>query len=135
MKNLVSTFSLYFAWLLALIATLFSLYYSEILQIQPCTLCWYQRICLFPLAWILAMAAYRNEEKIAFYVYPQLLLGAVLAFYQLLLPYLGGSFLCGGNSSCQEKAFLWLFLPLPLWSLLTFGGIFFFLRRAQKKRL
>src|SRR3954449_3294771 len=41
---------LWIAWAIALTATLGSLYFSEIAHFEPCRLCWFQRICMYPLA-------------------------------------------------------------------------------------
>ena len=38
------------AWLIAAGSTLGSLFFSEVMELIPCVLCWYQRIFLFPLA-------------------------------------------------------------------------------------
>jgi disulfide bond formation protein DsbB len=44
------------AWLASLAGTLGSLFFSEVMQLQPCLLCWYQRIAMFPLVLVLASA-------------------------------------------------------------------------------
>ena len=45
---------LFGAWGIAAVATAGSLFFSEVMGLPPCILCWYQRICLFPLVVILA---------------------------------------------------------------------------------
>ncbi|MCY1049725.1 disulfide bond formation protein B, partial [Mammaliicoccus sciuri] len=42
-------YALFISWVIALVAMLGSLYFSEIRQFVPCTMCWYQRICMYPL--------------------------------------------------------------------------------------
>jgi len=66
-----------FAWVVALVATLGSLYYSEVRLFLPCELCWYQRIFMYPQAIILAIALWRQD----FGVWP----------YSLALSLIGGS--------------------------------------------
>ncbi len=66
-----------FAWVVALVATLGSLYYSEVRLFLPCELCWYQRIFMYPQAVILAVALWRQD----FGVWP----------YSLALSLIGGS--------------------------------------------
>lgn len=61
---------LYIAWLIAVVATLGSLYFSEIRLFVPCELCWYQRIVMYPLSILLGIAAYYNDLKIKRYVLP-----------------------------------------------------------------
>ena len=50
---------LYPAWVVAIVATLGSLYFSEIRHFVPCVLCWYQRILMYPLVPILAVATFQ----------------------------------------------------------------------------
>ena len=58
---------LYAAWVVSLIATLGSLYFSEIRQFNPCILCWFQRICMYPLAVILGVAALTGDLRVRRY--------------------------------------------------------------------
>ena len=98
MKN----YSLYFAWLISLVAVLGSLYYSEVLHFEPCRLCWYQRIAMFPLAIFLGVAFYQNDQKLARNCLPLIVIGACFAFYQSfiqLFPSFQIAALCG-ESSC-----------------------------------
>ena len=48
--------SLTAAFLIALAATLGALFIGEVLGQMPCTLCWYQRIAMFPLVPILGLS-------------------------------------------------------------------------------
>lgn len=66
-----------FAWVVALVATLGSLYYSEVRLFLPCELCWYQRIFMYPQAVILGLALWRQD----FGIWP----------YSLALSLIGGS--------------------------------------------
>lgn len=72
------TLYLAFAWVVALVATLGSLYYSEVRLFLPCELCWYQRIFMYPQAVLLGIALWRQD----FSVWP----------YSLALSLIGGSF-------------------------------------------
>ncbi|MFC6663971.1 disulfide bond formation protein B [Deinococcus radiopugnans] len=75
---------LYLAWLVALAATLGSLYFSEVRGFRPCVLCWYQRIAMYPLAVILGIAALNSDFKIRRYVLPLAAVGWVVALIQNL---------------------------------------------------
>lgn len=75
---------IYLAWVVALVATLGSLYFSEIRLFRPCILCWYQRICMYPLVLILGIAAFRSDFGIRRYVLPLALIGALTGLYQNL---------------------------------------------------
>ena len=61
-------YTLYFIWVFASLAVLVSLYFSVILHLEPCHLCWYQRIALFPSAILLGIATFRGDQKIIPYV-------------------------------------------------------------------
>ncbi len=65
------------AWAAATLAMAGSLYFSEIAHYTPCTLCWYQRIAMYPLVLILAIAAIRRDIGIRRYAIPLAAVGAV----------------------------------------------------------
>ncbi|RTE10052.1 disulfide oxidoreductase [Paenibacillus whitsoniae] len=84
-KNWLRSNGLHLSWLVALVAMLGSLYFSEIMHLAPCKLCWYQRILMYPLAIILGIAAVRKDFKIAIYVLPLAIWGACISIYHVLL--------------------------------------------------
>lgn len=43
----------YLAWVIALVATVGSLFFSEVMNLPPCVLCWYQRIAMYPLVFVI----------------------------------------------------------------------------------
>jgi len=69
------------ALLVALTATLGSLYLSEIAHLVPCTYCWYQRIAMYPLVVILGVAVWRADEDAGQYVVPVAAIGGLLGIY------------------------------------------------------
>ncbi|MBZ9713658.1 disulfide bond formation protein B [Deinococcus multiflagellatus] len=75
---------LYLAWVVALVATLGSLYFSEIRHFNPCPLCWFQRIFMYPLAVILGVAALGGDLRVRRYVLPLAVTGLLIALYQNL---------------------------------------------------
>ncbi len=83
-KNPQSQLLLLLAWLIALSAMLISLYGSEILHQPVCPLCWYQRICLYSLAIILGIAAFRDDPLIAPYAITLACIGGAFALYHYL---------------------------------------------------
>ena len=46
---------LFAAWAMGLVATLGSLFFAEVMKLPPCSLCWYQRIAMYPLVVILTV--------------------------------------------------------------------------------
>ena len=61
---------LFAAWLVALGATLGALFIGEVLGQTPCTLCWYQRIAMFPLALLLGLACLHEDASVGRYALP-----------------------------------------------------------------
>lgn len=77
----VNNILLYLAWLVAVIATLGSLYFSEIKGFIPCGMCWYQRIAMYPLAVFLGIAAFYNDYRVRKYVLPITMIGSLISLY------------------------------------------------------
>lgn len=64
MIYLKQQYALFISWVIALVAMLGSLYFSEIRQFVPCTMCWYQRICMYPLVLILGIGSFQNDFNV-----------------------------------------------------------------------
>lgn len=73
------------ACLLASLATASSLYLSEIVGLVPCSLCWYQRFAMYPLALILAVGAVTNEPRVWRVGLPVALVGLAIAIYHVTI--------------------------------------------------
>ncbi len=73
------------AFVVALLATAGSLYFSEVAHFEPCRLCWYQRIAMYPLVVILGLATLRRDRSGAVYGLALALIGAVVSAYHVLL--------------------------------------------------
>ncbi len=78
-------------FILSLFAALFSLVYSEIVGFLPCFLCWYQRIFLFPLIFIFAVAIWYKDRKVVKYTLPLICVGFLVSVYQNFFYYFGNS--------------------------------------------
>lgn len=118
------------AQLTLLIATssmLGSLFFSDALKLPPCTLCWYQRICMYPLVLILAVCIWKKDKNLPFFVLPLSFIGTIIAIYHNLLYYkiIPGSLApCTLGISCTTKQIeLFGFITIPLLSLLSFIAI------------
>lgn len=76
----------YVVWGIALGCVFGSLYFSEIVKLVPCTLCWWLRIFLYPIAFIMSVAIARKESRLApYYVLPLAIPATILSFYHSLL--------------------------------------------------
>lgn len=118
---------LFLAWLIAVGATLGALFIGEVLGQQPCILCWYQRVFMFPLAIMLGLAAFRDDLAVRVYALPLALIGGVIALYHTLL-YAGllaeAIEPCGKGPSCTDSAMtLFGVVPLPFLSLAAFACV------------
>lgn len=113
------------AWLIALVATLSALFIGEVMGQSPCELCWYQRVAMFPLAWILGIAAFRGAMDFDWYALPLALAGLTVAAFHNLV-YFGilpeAIHQCGAGPSCTDSSAMQIFgaVPIPLLSLLSF---------------
>jgi disulfide bond formation protein DsbB len=115
---------LYAAWIVASLAMLMSTFFSEIMQLPPCTLCWYQRICLFPLVAIFAVGIVRRDHGVVSYALPLLCIGLGISIYHNLL-YYGvipeALSPCSQGASCTEVQLEWLgFITIPMMALAGF---------------
>ena len=73
------------AWLVAAVATAGSLYFSEVAPYVPCRLCWFQRICMYPLAAILLVGALLRDHRARWYAAPFVAVGIPLSTYHFLM--------------------------------------------------
>ena len=81
----VSQYALPLAWGMALISTVSSLFFSEFSHFEPCMLCWYQRIFMYPLAITTLVAGLFNDHRAARYLLPLPVIGAGVSIYHLLV--------------------------------------------------
>lgn len=81
---------LWLSFTVASVATAGSLFLSEIAHFTPCTLCWYQRIAMYPLVLLLGIAAFRNDLSIRLYAMPIAAIGAIISAYHIVLQRLPG---------------------------------------------
>ena len=126
----------YIAWTQALLATLGSLFFSQVLGIPPCILCWYQRICMYPLLFILTVGILKKDKNLPLYVLPLSILGLLIALYHNLL-YIGlipeSTAPCTIGVSCtSSQVDITGFITIPLLSLFSFTLITFCMVSADK---
>jgi len=118
-RDSISPFAIQFAWIVATLATLGSLYLSQIAGLIPCEFCWFQRICMYPLSLLLGIAAFRGEVGIAKrYFMPMSIVGALLATYHYQLEHIAGEpTVCGVAVPCNSAAFnIFGFISIPFLS-------------------
>lgn len=127
---------LFAAWIIALAATFGALFIGEVMGQMPCVLCWYQRVFMFPLAIVLAVACFRPDSSGWVYALPLAVVGWLVAGYHLLL-YTGAISEevtpCGAGPSCSD-ANMTIFggVPIPLLSFGAFTAIMLLLLIFRK---
>jgi disulfide bond formation protein DsbB len=111
----LTRFGLVLGAAVAIGATAGSLYFSEIADFVPCRLCWFQRIAMYPLALVLAMAAVRRDRGVLLYVSTISALGLVVSGYHVSIQWFPEtSNFCEFTNPCSAKwveAFGWLTIP------------------------
>ena len=114
----------YLAWVIALVAAAGSLFFSEVMQLPPCVLCWYQRIAMYPLVIILGIGIIMRDARMKIYALPICLIGLAISIYHNLLYYglIPESIApCQEGVSCTSRQIEWLgFITIPLMALTAF---------------
>lgn len=123
MKTFLRQNALYIAWIIALLAVIGSLYFSEVKGFAPCVLCWFQRIAIYPLVVLIPIGIIKKDPRVADYVLSLTIVGTLISIYQNLLYYkiLPESISpCSAGVSCTTKYVEYFgFLTIPLLSLIT----------------
>ena len=125
-RDLIAPDALWGAALIALVTMLGSLYLSEVADYPPCKLCWYQRIAMYPLAVILAIAAAKRDRAIARYVAPITTIGGAISIYHYQLERFPEqqSLSCALDVPCTT-VWIWKFhyISIPAMALSAFAAI------------
>jgi disulfide bond formation protein DsbB len=121
-----ATDGLRLAWLVAIVATAGSLYFSEVAHFEPCKLCWYQRIAMYPLVLILGVGALRSDVSAVRYAAPLVAVGTPISLYHYVIEWFpsleGGA--CDPRNPCTLIWFRELgFVTLPFMALAAFALI------------
>ncbi|NIK77793.1 disulfide bond formation protein DsbB [Paenibacillus castaneae] len=129
------SFYLFIAWAAAVLATAGSLYMSEVMKFAPCSLCWFQRIFMYPLAIILGIAYSKEDTGIVSYALPLVVIGGLISLYHTVLQKLphDSKLAACGPVSCQGDYLNWFgFITIPMLALVAFIIIAAALLRLRK---
>ncbi|GGJ30232.1 disulfide oxidoreductase [Deinococcus roseus] len=112
------------ASLTAVVATLGSLYFSEVKHFIPCTLCWYQRVLMYPLAFLLPAGLLGKNPRVQTLALPLSILGMVVATYHVMeekIPGFSPIKVCAPDNPCTTP---WInyygWITIPVLSLTAF---------------
>jgi len=83
--TLLGNKAIWLAWLVAFVCMVGSLIYSEVIHFEPCRLCWFQRIAMYPMAVILLVGAIRREFQVKYYALPLALIGLGISIYHYMI--------------------------------------------------
>lgn len=126
LRDMIDGASLALAAVVALVATLGSLYLSEVADFPPCQLCWYQRIAMYPLPVILGIAAWRRDFGIRPYAMALAAIGGAISIYHYQLERFPdqGSLSCSVDVPCTT-VWIWRFhyISIPFMALSGFALI------------
>ncbi len=115
---------LFLSFAASLIATLGSLYFSEIQKYIPCELCWYQRIFMYPLVFLLGMALVKKDYAVARYSFVLSTIGGLISLYHYLVQkvsFIGENSISCGIVPCTGQYINWLgFITIPFLALIAF---------------
>jgi disulfide bond formation protein DsbB len=113
------------ALLFSLSAVLGSLVYSNFIGFEPCLLCWWQRVFLYPIAFLLIMALWRKEKVITNYIFGLSIAGILFALYHSLIQIGKFSSFCNGpGGDCSRVYFSnFGFVTIPFMSLTIFAAV------------
>lgn len=118
---------IFLSWLTAMISTMGSLFFSEVMKFPPCILCWYQRICMYPLVLIFLTGLFHVDKGVIRFGAPLAIIGWIIAAYHNLLYYKilpESAAPCVQGISCTTVQIEWFgFITIPFLSFIGFSLI------------
>lgn len=128
--------TIFLSFIVASIATLGSLFFSEIMQFIPCSMCWYQRIFMYPLVIIFLIALLYPDDKVFKYSISLVVIGWVFSVYHNLLMFgiISEDMVpCTQGVPCGVKYIDWFgFVSIPLLSFIAYSLILTLLYIGKK---
>ena len=111
------------AWFVALMAMSGSLYLSDVVGFIPCSLCWYQRIAMYPIVFVLGVGLLQRDPAAWRFALPLPLVGLVISLYHVALQYRPNLEIvaCGTGVSCSARYVLVFgFVSIPVMAAAAF---------------
>jgi disulfide bond formation protein DsbB len=134
----ISTTIVLLCFLTASIATMGSLFFSEIMEFVPCSMCWYQRIFMYPLVLIFLINLLYPDDKLFKYSMPLVLAGLLFSIYHNLLMFdiIPESIVpCVSGVPCSTEYINWFgFITIPLLSFVAYSVLFILLFLGKGKK-
>ena len=126
---------MFLSFTIILFATILSLYYSEIAGYEPCRLCWFQRIFLYPQAFLFGTALLRKDKRVFTYTLPLTFLGLFIALYHTIIQFIPEASTCPATGvSCTAPYFIQFgYITIPVMSLTAFVFLLLLALVARQK--
>ncbi len=119
--DFIGKHALIFGFLISFVAIVGSLLYSNYIGFEPCELCWWQRVFIYPQVILFIVALYKKDRGVFKYSIPLSVLGGLVALYQTYIQVGGTSSLipCTAvGSACAKVYFLSFgYITIPTMSL------------------
>lgn len=139
-QNRLREHAFFASWVVSLMATGGSLFFSEVLKYIPCELCWYQRIFMYPLVILLGIASAKKDYAMSRYALVLSVIGGSLSLYHYLIQKVPSLHDLGdacGIIPCNTDYINWLgFITIPFLALVAFiiiGGLQAFILKKEKE--
>ncbi len=129
---------IFICWLIAVVAMLGSLFFSSVMGLQPCLLCWYQRIFIYPLVVLFLVGMFPLDRSVVRYTLPLAVIGWGFAIYHYLVysGYIPENLQpCSEDVPCSEiNLELMGFITIPMLSILSYSAIIVLLLIFRRRR-
>lgn len=125
MQENKSLIFIFICWGIALVATAGSLFFSEVMEFTPCSLCWYQRIAMYPLVLLFGVGLFQELKETVAFSLPVVVIGWLIAVYHNLVQFgviPESASPCRLGISCSSKYINWFgFITIPMLSMIAFS--------------
>lgn len=138
LSDFLSRRGLSIALIFSALGAAITLYYSEALGIEPCSLCWWQRIFLYPQIVLFALALWMKDMRVAVYSMALSVIGAGFGLYQHVLQMMGeGSLPCPASTVSCAQRFLYEFnhITFPFAAFVLFAFLIVLMLFVRARRL
>ncbi|MDT3414478.1 disulfide bond formation protein DsbB [Brevibacillus aydinogluensis] len=139
-REQIKEYALFGSWVVSLIATAGSLFFSEVMKYIPCELCWFQRIFMYPLVILLGVAAVKKDYRMSSYALILSVIGGCISLYHYLIQKVPALYDLGnacGIIPCNTDYINWFgFITIPFLALVAFimiAVLQIYIRRYEKE--
>lgn len=121
--NLIHRWGLWLAFFATLFGSAMTLFYSEILGIPPCPLCWIQRAFLYPQVVLFGIALWKGSSRVFLVSILLSLLGLAVAVYHHALQMFPDALPClaEGAVCAQRHIFEFGYITFPMMAVTLFA--------------